>query len=121
SDTVEITFIDRDGDKTSINARVGSTILQAAIDNNYDLEGACGGILACTTCHVIFDPSWAPKNKLPPPTEDELDMLDLAFGLTETFNSKLLSRLGCQIIVEKKFNGLTLKLPSFDEVDAEKQ
>jgi 2Fe-2S ferredoxin len=53
---------------------------------------------------VIVDPAWF--NKLVPPTEDEEDMLDLAFGLEAT------SRLGCQIVITEALDGLVLKLPA---------
>jgi len=69
-----------------------------------DIEGACEGSLACSTCHVIVDPEW--YNKLEKPTEDEEDMLDLAYGLTRT------SRLGCQIVLTDKLDGLVVKLPA---------
>ena len=82
---------------------IGTTVLEAAHQNNISLEGACEGSLACSTCHVIVDPKY--YNILPCPTEDEEDMLDLACGLTPT------SRLGCQIILTKELDGLTLIVP----------
>ena len=69
-----------------------------------DIEGACDGSLACSTCHVIVEPDWA--GRLEEASEDEEDMLDLAFNLTET------SRLGCQIIMSEALDGLTVKLPA---------
>ena len=68
-----------------------------------DIEGACEGSLACSTCHVIVDAKW--YGKLAEATEDEEDMLDLAFGLTET------SRLGCQIVMSPALDGLEVSLP----------
>ena len=59
--------------------------------------------MACSTCHVIVEPDW--HGKLPPPEEDEEDMLDLAVGLTRT------SRLGCQVAVTDALDGLTVRLP----------
>lgn len=79
-------------------------MLEIAHRNNIDLEGACEGSLACSTCHVVVDPEWF--ELLQEPTEDEEDMLDLAFGLTHT------SRLGCQIIMRDELDGLKVKLPS---------
>ena len=75
-----------------------------AHQNDIDLEGACEGSLACSTCHVVVDEPWF--EVLPAATEDEEDMLDLAFGLTMT------SRLGCQIIITEELDGLTLRLPA---------
>lgn len=98
-----ITFLDPDGTRHEIDAPVGLSILEVAHQNDIDLEGACEGSLACSTCHVVVDDDWF--DKLPEIKEDEEDMLDLAFGLTRT------SRLGCQIIVTEELDGLTLKLP----------
>jgi 2Fe-2S ferredoxin len=78
-------------------------VLEIAHKHGIDIEGACEGSLACSTCHVIVDPEW--HELLKDATEDEEDMLDLAFGLTQT------SRLGCQIIMTEELDGLTVKLP----------
>lgn len=91
------------GKKKEFKVPVGTTVLEAAHNNNIDLEGACEGSLACSTCHVIVDKDF--YGKLNAPTEDEEDMLDLAFGLTST------SRLGCQIVMSKELDGLTLIVP----------
>lgn len=73
-----------------MEAPVGRSLLEVAHDNEIELEGACEGSLACSTCHVVVEDEDL-FDKLGEPCEDELDMLDLAFGLTET------SRLGCQV------------------------
>ena len=99
-----MTFIDRDGKEQTVEAPVGETILGVAHANNLDIEGACEGAMACSTCHVIVDPEW--YKRLPPPSEDEEDMLDLAFGLTRT------SRLGCQVTITEALDGLRVRLPS---------
>jgi ferredoxin len=91
-------------DKVTVDARVGETLLQTAHRYNIDLEGACEGVCACSTCHLIFlDPKM--YDSLPPPTEAEEDMLDMAFGLTAT------SRLGCQLVVTEDMHGMTVRLP----------
>jgi len=100
----KIFFIEKDGNKLEIDAENGISLLEVAHKNNIDLEGACEGSLACSTCHVIVDEQFF--NLLERPSEEEEDMLDLAFGLTRT------SRLGCQIIISDKLEGLTVKLPS---------
>ena len=87
----KIRFIEKDGNQKDVEAPIGLSVLEIAHKNNIDLEGACEGSLACSTCHVIVDKDW--YNVLPKANEDEEDMLDLAFGLTPT------SRLGCQIII----------------------
>ena len=99
----KVTFIERDGTRREVEAPVGLSILEIAHKNDIDIEGACEGSLACSTCHVIVDPEW--YELLKDATEDEEDMLDLAFGMTQT------SRLGCQIIMTEELDGLTVKLP----------
>ncbi len=99
----KITFINADGSRLEVEAPVGLSVLEIAHRHNVDLEGACEGSLACSTCHVVVDPEW--YELLPAAKEDEEDMLDLAFGLTRT------SRLGCQIIITEELDGLTVSLP----------
>ncbi|MDA0786764.1 MAG: ferredoxin family 2Fe-2S iron-sulfur cluster binding protein [Proteobacteria bacterium] len=98
-----MTFIDSAGTSHEVEAPLGHSLLQIAWDNGLDVEGACEGAMACSTCHVIVDPEWYAR--LDAPTEDEEDMLDLAPGLKPT------SRLGCQIIVNEAMDGLTVRLP----------
>ena len=100
----KMTFIVPSGDRVDVDAPVGLSILEIAHRNKVELEGACEGSLACSTCHVIVEPEW--YDLLSTATEDEEDMLDLAFGLTHT------SRLGCQIIITDELDGLTVRLPT---------
>ena len=100
----KMTFIERDGTRREIEAALGLSVLEVAHRHGVDIEGACEGSLACSTCHVIVHPSWFPM--LVEPTEDEEDMLDLAFDLQET------SRLGCQLIMTEALDGLVVKLPA---------
>ncbi len=97
-------FIERDGTRREVEAPLGLSVLEIAHRHGVDIEGACEGSLACSTCHVIVDPGWF--RQLETPTEDEEDMLDLAFGLEET------SRLGCQIVMTEALDGLVVRLPS---------
>jgi 2Fe-2S ferredoxin len=90
-------------EKTLVLAREGESLLDVAHNNGIELEGACESSLACSTCHVIVDSKY--YSQLEEASEDEEDMLDLAFGLTPT------SRLGCQIIMTKELDGLTLNVP----------
>ena len=99
-----MTFIERDGARREVEAPVGLSVLEIAHKYGVDIEGACEGALACSTCHVIVDAEWF--GKLGTPTEDEEDMLDLAFGLERT------SRLGCQIIMSPTLDGLVVRLPA---------
>jgi 2Fe-2S ferredoxin len=100
----KMTFIERGGTRREVDAPLGTSVLEIAHQHGVDIEGACEGSLACSTCHVIVDPGWF--RKLTPPTEDEEDMLDLAFGLTKT------SRLGCQIVMTEALDGLVVTLPA---------
>lgn len=101
---ISVTFVDKDGEENHIKVPVGMSMLEAAHENDIELEGACEASLACSTCHVIvMDVEY--YNKLEDPTDDENDMLDLAFGLTDT------SRLGCQVIAKPELDGIRLALP----------
>jgi 2Fe-2S ferredoxin len=99
----KMVFLDTQGNRREVDAPTGLSVLEVAHKHGIDLEGACEGSLACSTCHVIIDPSWF--EVLKDPTEDEEDMLDLAFGLTKT------SRLGCQIVMSEELDGLVVSLP----------
>ncbi|MDE7548054.1 ferredoxin family 2Fe-2S iron-sulfur cluster binding protein [Acetobacter fabarum] len=99
----QMTFIEQDGTERTVDAPVGLSVLEIAHKHDVDLEGACEGSLACATCHVVVDPAWA--DRLDAPTDDEEDMLDLAFGLEKT------SRLGCQIVMTEALDGLVVRLP----------
>jgi 2Fe-2S ferredoxin len=100
----KVTFIDLDGVKTNIDTRSGISILEIAQSNGIDVEGACEGGMACSTCHLIVDPDWF--DRLEAASEEEEDMLDLAFGLTRT------SRLGCQITLTENLDGIIFSLPN---------
>ena len=100
---LHITFIEKDGTQKTFEVCEGDTVLDIAQGHNLDMEGACGGSCACSTCHVIVDPEY--YDILPEPSDDENDMLDLAWGLTET------SRLGCQITMSKDIDGIRVALP----------
>ncbi|MDP9196251.1 MAG: ferredoxin family 2Fe-2S iron-sulfur cluster binding protein [Pseudomonadota bacterium] len=99
----KMTFIEKDGTVREVDAPLGLSVMEIAHRHGIDLEGACEGSLACSTCHVIVSQEW--YELLTDATEDEEDMLDLAFGLTKT------SRLGCQIIMTEELDGLKVTLP----------
>ena len=54
----KMTFIERDGTRRDVDAPLGLSVLEIAHRNDVDIEGACEGSLACSTCHVIVDPAW---------------------------------------------------------------
>lgn len=126
---VEVFFIRADGTKIRGTGKVGDSLLDVVVNNSIDLEGfgACEGTLTCSTCHLIFKqedfdqlPGKLVVNYLnsdiithacssifsEKPGDEELDMLDLAYELTDT------SRLGCQIILSKELNGLEVRVPT---------
>ncbi len=103
--SIEITFIDRDGDRKTVRGIIGESLMETAHANDVELEGACEGSLACSTCHVVLPE--AVFASLPEACDDENDMLDLAYGLTET------SRLGCQVSCAKgPLDGCEVVIPS---------
>ncbi|KKK15965.1 hypothetical protein P175DRAFT_0437260 [Aspergillus ochraceoroseus IBT 24754] len=102
---IHVSFIDKDGERVDLQVSEGDNLLDIAQAHDLEMEGACGGSCACSTCHVIVeDPDMF--DKMEEPSDDENDMLDLAFGLTET------SRLGCQVVMNKDLDGLVVRLPS---------
>lgn len=126
-----MTFIDKDGTRVDLQVAEGDNLLDIAQANDLEMEGmlgpvgpfavlcylwdivtdiyfktgACGGSCACSTCHIIVEDGDM-FDKMEEPSDDENDMLDLAFGLTET------SRLGCQVLMSKDLDGLVVKLPT---------
>ncbi len=100
----KVVFIERSGDRKKVEVPENHTVLQAAHAGGIDMEGACEGSMACSTCHVIVDADWI--SKLPPASTAEEDMLDLTYGVTRT------SRLGCQISVQADLDGLVVRLPA---------
>jgi len=100
-----MTFIHPDGTRQEVDAPNGKSVLEIAHAHGIDrLEGACEGCMACSTCHVVVADDWFAK--LPASSEEEDDILDLSFGLTKT------SRLGCQIMMDDKLDGLVVQIPA---------
>ncbi|XP_071955891.1 adrenodoxin-like [Antedon mediterranea] len=104
-ETINVTYINRDGEKETVKTALGENLLDIVLDNDLDIDGfgACEGTLACSTCHLIFKKEIF--DQLPGATDEEMDMLDLAYGLEET------SRLGCQVCVTKDMDGMEVKVP----------
>ena len=107
----KITVLRKDGTNEEIDAPDNHSIMQVAVDNGLDeIEGACGGAMACATCHCYVHPDWADKVEAQDneKSEDEEDMLDMAFDVRET------SRLGCQIRLTGALDGLIVAMPGTD-------
>ncbi|XP_063289612.1 adrenodoxin-like [Pelobates fuscus] len=104
-DTLTVNFLNRDGETLTATTKEGESLLEVVIRHRLNIDGfgACEGTLACSTCHVIFDQKVF--DQLDPISNDEMDMLDLAFGLTD------MSRLGCQVCMNKSLDGMTVRVP----------
>ncbi|HLL28340.1 MAG TPA: 2Fe-2S iron-sulfur cluster-binding protein [Xanthobacteraceae bacterium] len=101
----KITFIEHDGNKRTVDAEVGSTVMENAIRNGVPgIVAECGGACSCATCHVHVDEAW--KEKVGPPSPMEEDMLDFAFDVKPT------SRLSCQIKMSDELDGLVVRTPA---------
>lgn len=83
-----------------VEVEAGTAVLDAALNNNIQIDHNCGGNCACSTCHIVVEEGF---DSLEEPSEDELDMLDEAEGLTAT------SRLACQTIVQDR--DLVVRIP----------
>ncbi|MCI5061272.1 MAG: 2Fe-2S iron-sulfur cluster-binding protein [Alphaproteobacteria bacterium] len=104
----DITFILKDGTEKKVDAKAGLSLMEVAVKEGIEaIEGACGGGLACATCHLYVHPDF--KERTMPEdgeiSEEEEDMLDLAFDVRDS------SRLCCQIIVGDELEGLKVALP----------
>ncbi|MCK6417741.1 MAG: 2Fe-2S iron-sulfur cluster-binding protein [Alphaproteobacteria bacterium] len=103
-----ITFIHQNGTAQTVDAPENWSILQIAQQHNIPgIEGVCGGVMACASCHVVIHPDWAQRVAAADneKTPEEEDILDLAFDVVPT------SRLGCQIKVTNELDGMVVALP----------
>lgn len=101
---VHIRFITSNDQVVEADGDAGTSLLAVGQASGMPLEGTCEGQMACSTCHVIVDPQWFAR--LPEASEEEEDMLDLAFAVERT------SRLSCQIELTEEMDGLTVRIPS---------
>ena len=93
---------DHNGNEQQIEGIDGWQLMEAIRDEGVEIKAECGGACACATCHVYIDEDW--KNKIPEKSEEEMDMLDLAFDVQEN------SRLACQITITPDMDGLKVTL-----------
>ena len=101
----KITYIDSAGTARTIDAEVGSTVMETAIKNDVaGIEAECGGACACATCHVYVDEAWTTEVGEPEAMEE--DMLDFAYDVQPN------SRLSCQIKVRDALDGLVVRVPA---------
>ena len=101
---IKVTYIESDGTSRDVNVEEGVNLMDAALDNMVPgIDGDCGGVCACATCHVHVEPSWI--DKLKPMDETEDAMLELTDDRNEN------SRLGCQILAAPELDGLIVYTP----------
>ena len=93
---------DREGKEIVIEGRDGWTIMEMLRDGGLDILAECGGACACATCHVYVEDGW--YEKLPPPSEAEVDMLDMALAVQPN------SRLACQLTCSEELDGIKVTL-----------
>jgi ferredoxin, 2Fe-2S len=91
-----------DGHIHELEAPDGYRAMEVIRDNGLPIKAECGGACACATCHVYVDKDW--EDRLEPPTDEEINMLD------EAFEVKSNSRLSCQIIMNEDLDGLKLTI-----------
>lgn len=101
---VKLRFLKSGGETVETDSEPGQSLLSAGQAAGLPLEGTCEGQMACSTCHVIVDPDWF--GKLHEASEEEEDMLDLAYAVERY------SRLSCQIELTDDLDGLTVRLPT---------
>ncbi len=100
----EVTFVETDGTQHVVDAPIGMNLMQVAINAVVPgIEGDCGGLCACGTCHVYIQEPW--RDLCAQPDELEMGILDFAYGVNEN------SRLSCQVIVTASHEGLVVGLP----------
>ncbi len=100
---VSVCFVTAEGARVGAEALPGTRLLEVAQAAGMPLEGTCEGQMACSTCHVIVAADWF--DRLPPASDDEEDMLDLAAGVSRT------SRLSCQIVLDAALDGIEVRIP----------
>ncbi len=100
---IALTFQTANGKTTVADAQPGETLLRVGQRAGQPMEGTCGGQMACATCHVLIDPAYL--DRLPAPSAEEEDMLDLVPDATRS------SRLACQIVMTERLADMVVRLP----------
>lgn len=104
---VRVYFIRSDGSEQSVSVPEGTSVMHAARDNGVPgIDGDCGGVAACATCHVYVDPQWLARTGQ---ATDETECAMLEFTDAAQDNS----RLGCQIVLDASLDGLIVRLPEY--------
>ena len=99
---MKVLVTDREGGRHELPFQQGDTLMQVLTEEDLGVRAECGGCCACATCHVYVAPQWL--ERLPAQSDDEVAMLDLAFGIEAN------SRLSCQIAMSPALDGLTVTI-----------
>jgi len=100
----KVIFIDYEGSQQSVDAQVGQSLMEAAVDNDVaGIDADCGGACACATCHVYIDQDWVAK--VGQPEDIETEMLSVAEEVREN------SRLSCQVMLTEEMDGIIVTTP----------
>ena len=100
----KVTYIEHNGTEHSVELNNGTSLMEGAVRNMIPgIDGDCGGLCACATCHVYIEPDWLEKCNSP--EELETNILDFAFDVEQN------SRLSCQIKIDDSLDGLIVKMP----------
>ncbi|KHK93175.1 2Fe-2S iron-sulfur cluster-binding protein [Novosphingobium malaysiense] len=101
---VKITYVEHDGERTTVDAQPGESMMKAAVSHGVaGIEAVCGGNCACGTCRIYVDDNW--RAKLPSPGESESEMIDFCGDPDPRV------RLSCQIAVSEDLDGMEVTLP----------
>lgn len=102
---IKVNYIESDGTKREVEVEEGVNLMDAALDNLVPgIDGDCGGVCACATCHVHVDPAWV--DKIPPMDDTEDAMLELTDDRDES------SRLCCQLKASSELDGIVVRTPA---------
>ncbi|WP_380872384.1 (2Fe-2S) ferredoxin [Sphingomonas sp. DBB INV C78] len=100
----EVIYVEPDGSSHRVDALTGQTVMEGALLNMLPgIDGMCGGLLSCATCHCYVDDAWV--ERIDPPSDEEAEMLELVADRRPN------SRLGCQIRIADEHAGLIIHLP----------
>ena len=100
-----IHYIHPDGRRSSVKAKAGTSVMEAAIRNNvHGIDAECGGSCSCATCHVYVEPAFF--DRLPPADDMEAELLEGVAAEREAT-----SRLGCQVTLTAELDGMTVRIP----------
>lgn len=105
--SITVNFVTAAGDKIQVQGRIGDSLLDVALEHDVQLEGACGGIVACSSCHTYISEEFL--SRMPEMEAEEEDMLDLLSEIRDN------SRLGCQCFLDQSLDGLVAEIPAFQE------